>query len=326
MHVQALSVGIEVPTHCFSGTVHSVFGQACNLGIEPDGLLTLLHYQKGNTPHGIRLNAVYQSVFPDLLRAGQPVACRGGIIRIDNVDLSVDLRGARRWHANLRELHIDLRQPAQAQSLAAAWSALKASHRRSGLSEIMQVFSLPDEQHATSAVSKVLLDWSTHSIPALLRATSDFHLDDAMTSIESVIGLGPGLTPSGDDFLVGHLAGLWCTAGNNPSRMRFLTALGPELLQAARHTNEISCAHLRSAVKGNFSEPIATLVQQLKQSNNMNSVRAATQAALQAGHTSGSDGVLGLLLGCIAWQHPPLYLISGGLLHSLVHRYSTAQR
>jgi len=84
--------------------------------------------------------------------------------------------------------------------------------------------------------------------------------------------------------------------------MRFLTTLGSKLSEASANTNAISCAHLRSAAKGHVSETIAKLAQQLSQANNIGNVRAATQAALQVGHTSGADGVLGLLLGCLAWQ------------------------
>jgi hypothetical protein len=150
----------------------------------------------------------------------------------------------------------------------------------------------------------MLLHPSPHAIPTLLHATRDFQLEDAKASIMSLIGLGPGLTPSGDDFLVGYLAGLWATAGHSPSRTQFVGALGAEISAAARNTNEISGAYLRSAATGHVSEPIAKLAQQLKQANDMRNVRAATQAALQVGHTSGTDGVLGLLLGCLAWQCP----------------------
>lgn len=318
MRFQALSVGIEVPNHCFRGTVHSVFRQACNVRIEPYRLLTLLPSEKGNVPHGIRLNTPSLPVFLDVLQVGQLVACRGGILRIDELVFSVDLRTAHPWDIDLKELPIDLRQPAQAQSWAAAWSELKASYRGRGLSEITQVFSLTEEQSGASAASEVLLECSIQTIPGLLRATSDFRLDHAMTAIGSVIGLGPGLTPSGDDFLVGYLAGLWCTAGNSPSRMRFLTALGSELFQAARNTNEISCTYLRSAAKGHVSEPMATLARQLKRSNDLSDVRGATQAALQIGHTSGTAGVFGLLLGCLPWQDLPSHLMFSDLLHSSV--------
>lgn len=314
MRCQALSVGVQVPIHHFSGTVHSVFHQACNLWLEPGMLLALLPSQKGNVPHGIRLNTSPEFTFVKLAQVGQPVACRGGILRTGGSVFSVDLRSARPWHIDLQELHIDLRQQAQARSWAIAWSELKTSRRRSSLSKILRVVSPSKEQSYTPTGTEILLQPSVHTIPALLQATKDLQSEDARASVMPLIGLGPGLTPSGDDFLVGYLAGLWSTAGDSPSRMQFLAALKTEICAIARNTNEISCAYLRSAAKGHVAEPIAKLAQQLKQANDMRSVRVATQAALQVGHTSGADGVLGLLLGCLAWQSPAIHLLDESML------------
>jgi hypothetical protein len=320
---QAISVGIEVPTSYFSGTVHSVFRQACNLSIEPHKLLTLLPSEKGNVPQGIRLNASSQLAFLDLLRVGQPVACRGGILRIDGV-LSIDLRNADLWHIDLTALPIDLRRPDHMLSWAAAWFELRASHHTIGLPEIMHAVSFPGEQRGSSVVPSAALEWSTRTIPALLRAIRDLRLDDAMTAIGSVIGRGPGLTPSGDDFLVGYLAGLWCGTESSPPRVRFLTALGSELFQAARRTNDISCAYLRSAAEGHVSEPLATLAQQLYRADNLVLLRTAAQAALHIGHTSGTDGVLGLLLGCLAWQNASALILRDVPFNNLKCRIRTA--
>jgi len=184
------------------------------------------------------------------------------------------------------------------------------------------------------ALSEILLQQGVDTIPSLLQATCRLQLQEAMISVRALIGLGHGLTPSGDDFLVGYMAGLWCTARANPSRMRFLTALGSELSEVSRNTNEISYAYLRSAAKGHVSETLTKLAQQLNeahnQANNMSSVRmsrvrATTQAALQVGHTSGSDGALGMLLGCLAWQDLPPHLIVSDLLPLSVLCSSTAQ-
>jgi hypothetical protein len=322
----ALSVGIEVPPQPFSGTVHSVFRQACNLWLETGELLTLLSCPKGNVPHGIRLDTSFHSVFLHGLRVGQSAACRGGILRIDGADFSVDLRPAHLWHIDLTELHIDLCRPTQARSWVVAWSELNMHYHPGGISENLGTFFLPGVRPAMPAVSAILLQQGTDTIPSLLQATCHLRLSDVMLSIRSLIGLGHGLTPSGDDFLVGYMTGLWCTAKTNPSRVRFLTALGSELSDVSQNTNKISGTFLRSAAKGHVSEPIAKLAQQLNQANDMSSLRATTQTALQVGHTSGSDGVLGLLLGCLVWQGLPPHVILSDLLRlSLLHD-STAQR
>ncbi len=326
MRFQALSVGSQVPRHPFSATVHSVFHQACNLWLEPHTLLTLLPCQKGNVPHGIRLDTSSHFVFSHALRVGQSAACRGGILRIGGADCSIDLRPARPWHIDLKGLHIDLCRLTQAQSWAVAWSELNRHYDKHGISENLGSFFLSERRPVTPTVSDILLKQGAHTIPSLLQATCRLQLGEAMISVRALIGLGYGLTPSGDDFLVGYMAGLWCTAGVNPSRMRFLTALGSELAEESRSTNEISCTYLRSASKGHVSEPIAKLAHQLNQANDMSSVRATTQTALQVGHTSGSDGVLGMLLGCLVWQGLPPHLIFSDLLRLSVPRDSTAQR
>lgn len=314
MRCQALSAGVQVPIHHFSGTVHSVFHQACNLWLEPDMLLTLLPSQKGNVPHGIRLNTSPEFIFLNLAQVGQPVACRGGILRIGGSTFSVDVRSARPWHIDLQMLHIDLRQHAQAHSWMIAWSELKTARRRSGLSEALRVVPPSKEQSYTPNATEPLPQPLIHTIPTLLQATKDFRSEDARASIMPLIGLGPGLTPSGDDFLVGYLAGLWSTAGDSPPRTQFLAALKGEVSAMARSSNVISCAYLRSAAEGEVAEPIAKLAQQLKQAKDTTSVRMATQAALHVGHTSGTDGVLGLLLGCLAWQRSALHLLDDSVL------------
>jgi hypothetical protein len=89
-----------------------------------------------------------------------------------------------------------------------------------------------------------------------------------------------------------------------------MSSLGAWLSQAAAGTNAISCTYIKSAVNGNVSEPIATLAQHFGQAKSVDSVREATRTALQVGNTSGTDGVQGLLLGCIAWAAPSLTYFS----------------
>jgi hypothetical protein len=158
----------------------------------------------------------------------------------------------------------------------------------------------------TSSGIKRLVEMAVQTVPALIDATRNLQVDGAITAIRPLIGLGPGLTPSGDDFIVGYLAGLWSTAGSDSSRLRFMSSLGAWLSQAAAGTNAISCTYIKSAVNGNVSEPIATLAQRFGQAKSMDSVREATRTALQVGNTSGTDGIQGLLLGCIAWAAPSL--------------------
>ena len=69
------------------------------------------------------------------------------------------------------------------------------------------------------------------------------------------IWLGIGLTPSGDDFLCGFLAGLRLSDGSSV----FLPFLEQHILHTLDRTNEISAAFLRCAAFGPFSTPVHLL-------------------------------------------------------------------
>jgi len=301
MRLNALSAGIETPTMCFSGVIHSIFQQACNVRLESDALLTLVSSEKGNLSQGIRLGTPPKFTFLNQLQVGQPFACRGGILRISGSELSVDLRTASLWHIDLKGLRVDLHQRNTARAWAVAWLELGKHRLGNGISAMIAAIPVPRQNSMASPRIKTLVEMAVQTVPALIDATRNLQVDGAITAIRPLIGLGPGLTPSGDDFIVGYLAGLWSTAGSDSSRWRFMSSLGTWLSQAAAGTNAISCTYIKSAVNGNVSEPIATLAQRFGQAKSMDSVREATRNALQVGNTSGTDGVQGLLLGCIAW-------------------------
>jgi hypothetical protein len=307
MRLNALSSGVEVPTMCFSGVIHSIFHQACNVSLGSDALLTLVSSEKGNLSQGIRLETPLKFTFLNQLRVGQTVACRGGILRISGSELSIDLRTASPWHIDLKGLRVDLHQCDTAQAWAVAWLELWKYRRGHGTSAMTMATPGSRRSPVTSAGIKIFVERVVQTVPALIDATSNLQVDATITAIGPLIGLGPGLTPSGDDFIVGYLAGLWSTVGSDSSRLRFMSSLGAWLSRAVAGTNVISRTYIKSAVNGNVSEPIATLAQRLGQGKTMDSVREATRIALQVGDTSGTDGVQGLLLGCIAWAAPILW-------------------
>jgi hypothetical protein len=302
MRLYALSAGVEAPSRCFSGVIQGVFPHACTVRLERDAFFTLVSSKKGNLPNGIRLETPPCFTFLDQLRVEQPVACRAGILRMSGSELSVDLRTATPWHVNLNALRVDLHQPAQAQAWAVAWCELQRRWYGDGLSAMVETVFPLDWNSVRSVINRILDERGEHAVQVLLEATGAFRLHHALNAITRLIGLGPGLTPSGDDFLVGYLAGLWSTVGTDVSRSRFLTAMGSCVTAAATTTNTTSSAYLQSAVRGNVAEPVASLAQQLAYGLDMEDVRAAAQVALSVGHTSGTAGVLGLLLGSLAWE------------------------
>ena len=70
-------------------------------------------------------------------------------------------------------------------------------------------------------------------------------------------------------------------------------------------TGDVSRTYLEHAIEGRFAETIAVLSRCIGYGRAAAEVERVTTKALDVGHTSGGDGVLGLLLGLMAWSAAP---------------------
>jgi hypothetical protein len=101
-----------------------------------------------------------------------------------------------------------------------------------------------------------------------------------------LIGLGYGLTPSGDDFLAGALAMLDALKQTNMH-----AALARALLGAADRTSPLSASFLRAAAAGHIGEDLHTMVAAILAGDGA----TALDAAHDCGHTSGWDTLAGVM-------------------------------
>jgi hypothetical protein len=108
--------------------------------------------------------------------------------------------------------------------------------------------------------------------------------------IVGLIGLGPGLTPSGDDFLAGALLAL---ASLGLSDMR--DALWNTLRAHLDSTNDISVAHLRSAASGCAASALHEAIDATI-SGRIDNIAPALVAVSAIGHSSGRDAFAGALV------------------------------
>ena len=111
-------------------------------------------------------------------------------------------------------------------------------------------------------------------------------LEAALRTATRLIGLGPGLTPAGDDVLAGVTAGLVLLG--HPAAERF--GAGVTSLAAGR-TTELSRALLRHAAAGRVSGEFAAVLRGLVGDG---ALAPAVQTLLGTGSTSGRAMALGL--------------------------------
>ena len=107
-----------------------------------------------------------------------------------------------------------------------------------------------------------------------------------------LVGLGLGLTPAGDDFLVGVLAA--CDLVSHTSH-EFYKALVREIGAGQNKTNAVSARYLTFACAGSYADPLRAAVQGMLDNAPSGELRGALVRAAKTGHSSGSDALSGVL-------------------------------
>ena len=97
-------------------------------------------------------------------------------------------------------------------------------------------------------------------------------------AVRRLVGLGPGLTPAGDDVLAGALVALAATGGDAAALDRLVAPLRP-------HTTIVSAALLRCAAAGRAVPQLARFVTAAAAGR---AVPAMVQDLLRVGSTSGT--------------------------------------
>ena len=153
-----------------------------------------------------------------------------------------------------------------------------------GLGGLLQGSHSPLIAHAKPAL-KALQHWL--QIPH----RTDFEL----SPVKKLLGLGPGLTPSGDDYLCGALIAMH-SFGFGKLATQLWEYLLPDLSSL---TNRISAAHLAAAAEGEGHEALHACLNAVVQDNTHPDTErqgdlatALTQLA-QVGHSSGFDALAG---------------------------------
>lgn len=220
----------------------------------------------GNGP----LSLLARHLLDPPVAAKDPVVLGGGYLRIG--PLSFSLAESEPWDPVLRIHPTDLLpetveecgdlvvREAPPQSLAALLPAL-----RGGETADLE----PWQRRALRHVRQLVQGASTGA------------LREVREGAMGLAGLGPGLTPSGDDFLCGFLLGL-SLAGKR--------RLVQVILDAAQATHRISRAYLWAAAKSGAGEAWHRLLFALRAARGW---EEATRAVLRTGGTSGADALAG---------------------------------
>jgi hypothetical protein len=301
MQLHAASIGEAVPRDNFDARIQSVFDSAVNLRLaNEDRLITVLLSDHYELPQGIRI--VKKDISLQSLTVGLQAASRGGILRFDSSPFAIDLRGAQIWRCRVRELNIDMSLPTVQKAWSTSLNLLTKGQRLKSTEIIVDdLFQIGTGSVLSQRMSKPVMQ--------LIKTAEQFEVQGSAQAAERMIGLGPGVTPSGDDILIGFLAGLWSMAGQRDKQLSYVRLFGNEIIKLAKQTSEISRTYLYHATQGQFSSSLSTLAEAIRTGKD---VEHATGEAMRVGHSSGMDSVTGLLIGLCVWNNLAPATVPGG--------------
>ena len=268
--------------------VHSIFESVLNLETR-NGLITVGGPSVGPLPHGLSISREldYRSLG---LRSGQLVILERHRIRIPGSNIEIDLSGATPWSPRL---------PVISQGVAQArWRDRAADMRRLAATAVRArpgagdgIGALIDLDHGPSigAVARI----AGPRLECLAQAVRTGDPAAAGVAAESLVGLGPGLTPSGDDALVGMAAAVTAMAGPEALDASFLGSVAES---APTRTTMVSATFLRHASAGQFSASVHQLMGVLI-GPDASDARTTIERCVAYGATSGADMLVGALLG-----------------------------
>ena len=289
--VQAVSISQPVMAtlqrESFAGSVLSVFAEACNLVSDQGEMVALVSQRVGNGPLNIVLEGY--GFLSRGLETGLPVEGDGCGIQVGEA-LVISLAKAEVWEPRLEWDGLDTDQPGLKANLAVLHDHLIAQAPAESLACLL--VADPAGGHSVESTYRKV---ARKAIEGLLAALRGGDRQGIVAGAVALAGLGPGLTPAGDDFLLGLMAGLrtW---------PQFLEERGLSVEETCQaiygatdgRTSLLSMALLQSAREGMFSEAWHELLAALRQGK-ADEVRGAADHVLDFGATSGADALSGFL-------------------------------
>ncbi|MEY2516793.1 MAG: hypothetical protein QOJ89_4151 [bacterium] len=241
------------------GRVRATFARCAYVAVDGGPLLVLHAAGRDHTP-----TSLCPAVWPpagSAVAVGDPVVGRAGHLKIG--ELVLDARGARVWRP----------APARVTGASLVDPGIGVTHR----------LALRAAAGSTGGL-----------VHELERAVARHDVERVTSCVASLVGRGPGLTPSGDDALVGLLA---VTHRLAPAGAPWHHDLLRPAVEAHLHrTGDISAHYLRLAVAGHFGERLIALCDALV-AGPRDDVAAAAAAVCATGATSGADALLGVVSG-----------------------------
>ena len=279
-----------------SGVVRSVFNRTLILMTRREEAICVVRRDVPINPTNIVTDLQKNIDFTDLgFEIDTPFSISNDLLRIGD-KLVVSLADAKVWNPVFPR-NIRSRERVQ-ENLGFVVELVERNGNLTGLGELIPFLEeILDGRDCKLNLSNMYARAAAPRIVGLIQGIQKGDLTNVRKNAEDLFGLGPGLTPSADDMLAGVMLGLLALTESNRRRIDYILDINRIIVAgAAKKTNWYSCDLLTHASRGLGSQPLMRLLQVVLTGERIE-ISKAVRKVLSVGATSGTDTVLGILLG-----------------------------
>lgn len=290
MEISATNIGMIANQKMLleqAGVVSGITSRGIFVHLESDWVIFL---SSGEYRGPLTVNLPDDSQGLQALEHGMPVRTQAGDLHFPTAGLTVHAREAAHWITPPKPMTSLSAEMRKAQLISIATQVLAARKSDGMCALLAMLLDLPNQ----SSNGENLKVHTTHAMKRLQQAIGSCQSSQVIMALESFLGFGVGLTPSGDDLVIGLILALnrW---GDLLKPGLEIEALNRSVvLMADSRTTTLSANLIECAALGQADERLISALDGLLSGQPGPDICAANLLAW--GNSSGCDALVGMAL------------------------------
>ena len=281
------------------GEIHSIFKSTVNILSEDGKFIPILINDKPMSPFSLKLDKILD--FKDMdIQIGDKVIFTKNYLKVDNVTIRYD--NAISWDNSIRlDNNVDSLENIKLK-LNIVKKHIREKGNKEGIFRLMQLipFDLYNGNDNILDSSQIFIK---ERFENFVKAFINNNIKEINTLSKKIIGFGPGLTPSMDDFLSGMMIANLYVSHYLKLSIEDAYSINKQIVyNIDNKTTRVSEEMLKQSSIGETNEDIRNLMVRIIGISN-NQLSDLLEKVINFGHSSGTDILCGIYIGsCILIQ------------------------